>query len=480
MPSDAPATRAETDDARRRIPRTDHLLADRALAAALRRHGPALVKAAVAAAQAEARAGLLAPGDVLARAVALADAPEFRPSTQRAALNATGVVVHTNLGRAPLSAAARAAVAQASGYVDVEYDASHGGRGTRGRGARAALLAACPPAGDALIVNNGAAALSLAVTALAAGGELLVSRGELVEIGDGFRLPDLIAATGVRLVEVGTTNRTCLTDYADAADAWGPRGDSSGGISGASAGEITGASATRGALLKVHPSNFRIDGFTAQASVAELAGLAGRLGVPLIVDIGSGLLAADPALPEEPDAATALRAGASLVTCSGDKLLGGPQAGLVLGDAELIQRLRRHPLQRAFRADKLALAALEATLRGPEPPVTTYRRRTPAQLRDLAEELAGALRAGVPGGPDPEVVEASGRVGGGGAPGVRLPGWAVALPEAYAAELRRGHPLVVARLEGGRCLLDPRCLEQAQFGEVVSAVVAAAGRLAGR
>lgn len=446
-------------DPRRRIPRTDDvlgdLLADPALAGVVAAHGPTLLKAAVGAAQAQARAGSIPPEAVRDRAAALAGTPPFAPSTQRVVLNATGVVVHTNLGRAPLSAAARDAVRDAAGYVDVEYDAATGDRGRRGRGAIAALLAACPAAEAALVVNNGAAALSLATTAFAAGAAVVISRGEMVEIGDGFRLPDLIEATGVRIVEVGTTNRTTAADYRRALEA-DPR---------------------IGAIVKIHPSNFVVAGFTAQPGVAELAEVAREADAALVVDIGSGLLAPEPALPDEPDATSALRAGADVVTCSGDKLLGGPQAGLVLGRAAAVERLRRHPLQRALRVDKLTLAALEATLRGPRPPVTTYRLRSPAELRAAAENLAGDLTAALGGRVAAELVPVEGRVGGGGAPGVPLPGWAVALPVAFAAELRRGDPLVVGRVDGGRCLLDPRCLEVADLPVLVAAVVAAADRL---
>jgi L-seryl-tRNA(Ser) seleniumtransferase len=289
---------------------------------------------AVRAAQASARAGDVAPDAVADLAVALLPAGA---SSLTAVLNATGVVVHTNLGRAPLSAAAVEAVVAASGYVDVELDLATGERSARGAGALAALLAAVPDAERALVVNNGAAALVLATTALAAGRDVLVSRGEMVEIGDGFRLPDLIASTGARLREVGTTNRTTLADYAAVVDS------------------------NTGCVLKVHPSNFRVEGFTSSVGVEELAGL----GVPVVVDVGSGLLQPARELPEEPDVRTALRAGAAAVTCSGDKLLGGPQAGLVLGRADTVDQLRRHPLYRALRCDKLTLAALEATLRGP-------------------------------------------------------------------------------------------------------------------
>jgi L-seryl-tRNA(Ser) seleniumtransferase len=324
--------------------------------------------------------------------------------------------------------------------VDVEYDVATGERARRGRGALAALADAVPDAGDVLVVNNGAAALVLATTALAAGREVVVSRGELVEIGDGFRLPDLIASTGARLREVGTTNRTHLSDYADAV---GPE---------------------TGCILKVHPSNFRVEGFTSEVDVAALAGL----GVPVVADTGSGLLAPDPLLPGEPDVATALRAGASVVTCSGDKLLGGPQAGLVLGVADVVARLRRHPLARALRVDKTTLAALEATLRGPRTPAWDALRADPDRLLARATALAGAV-----GG---EVVPSDGVVGGGGAPGLALPGWAVALPAAYAEALRTGDPCVVARVDHGRCLVDLRCVPEASDGAVTAAVLAAAAR----
>jgi L-seryl-tRNA(Ser) seleniumtransferase len=408
-----------TSDVRRQVPRTDAVLADPRLVDAAGRLGRTAVKAAVAEAQAQARAGAVAPEAVADTAVALLP---VRATTLRPVLNATGVVLHTNLGRAPLSAAAVEAMAVAAAYVDVEYDVGTGARARRGRGTLDALRAAVPDAGDVLAVNNGAAALVLATTALAAGREVVVSRGEMVEIGDGFRLPDLITSTGALLREVGTTNRTSLRDYADAV---GPQ---------------------TGCILKVHPSNFRVEGFTSAVDVTELAGL----GVPVVADIGSGLLAPEPLLPDEPDAATALRAGAAVVTCSGDKLLGGPQAGLVLGRADLVETIRRHPLARAMRIDKTTLAALEATLRGPVPPVWQALRASPDGLRERATRLAEAV-----GG---EVVPSDGAVGGGGAPGLTLPGWAVALDPSYAERLRLGTPCVVGRIEHDRCLLDLRCV----------------------
>jgi len=389
------------------------------------------VKAAVLEAQEQARSGSLAPEAVPDAAVALLPAAA---SSLREVLNATGVVLHTNLGRAPLSPAAVQAVVAASGYVDVEYDVTTGVRAARGRGALQALRDAVPDAGQVAVVNNGAAALILATTALAAGREVLVSRGEMVEIGDGFRLPDLIASTGAVLREVGTTNRTRLADYAQAV------------------GSQTAC------VLKVHPSNFRVEGFTGAVEVAELT----QLGLPVIADVGSGLLAPDPLLPDEPDAATALRAGAAVVTCSGDKLLGGPQAGLLLGRAEVVERLRRHPLYRALRCDKTTLAALEATLRGPVPPAWQALRAT--GLRERAGALADAV-----GG---LVVPSDGAVGGGGAPGLLLPGWAVALPPAYAEALRLGTPSVVGRVADGHCLLDLRCVPPADDVRVRDAVLA--------
>ncbi|HWH28711.1 MAG TPA: L-seryl-tRNA(Sec) selenium transferase [Mycobacteriales bacterium] len=424
---------------RRAVPRTDVVLADPRLHAAAGRLGLDVVKQAVHTAQEQARAGRLAPHDVADAAVAALPA---RATSLQPVLNATGVVVHTNLGRAPLSSSAVEAIVAAAGYVDVELDLATGRRARRGRGTLEALRNLLPDAEDVLVVNNGAAALVLATTALAAGREVVVSRGEMVEIGDGFRLPDLIASTGARLREVGTTNRTTLADYAAVV---GPQ---------------------TGCVLKVHPSNFRVEGFTAAVGVADLA----TLGVPVVADVGSGLLSADPSLPAEPDVRTALREGAAVVTASTDKLLGGPQGGLAVGRAEAVERLRRHPLARAVRVDKLALAALEATLRGPVPPVRAALTADGRTLRDRAVRLAAAV-----GG---DVVASVGAVGGGGAPGVPLDGWAVSLPERrppddWARALRTGRPPVLARIEHGRCLLDLRCVDAADDGRLTAAVLAA-------
>ncbi|ORV39961.1 L-seryl-tRNA(Sec) selenium transferase [Mycobacterium conspicuum] len=420
-------------DPRRRIPRTDQLLALPAVQQARARLGEHAVKAAVHAVQDRARRGDL-PVEQISDALVNA-LTQHTATTLRPVLNATGVVVHTNLGRAPLSTAAVEALINASGYVDVELDLATGTRSKRGVAARAALLAACPAAEEALVVNNGAAALVLATTALAAGAEVVVSRGELIEIGAGFRLPDLIASTGARLREVGTTNRTHPKDYADAI---GPQ---------------------TGCVLKVHQSNFRVEGFTKAVGLQQLRELTA---LPLIADLGSGLLRPDPTLPDEPDAATALCEGADVVTASGDKLLGGPQAGIVLGRAEVVAQMARHPLARAVRADKLTLAALEATLRAGASPVTQSLHADPERLRTRAERLAAAVNA--------SVVAHDGRVGGGGAPGVPLPGWAVRLPESAAAPLRAGDPAVLTRVHDGACLLDLRCVPESDDDRLLAAV----------
>ncbi|WP_439380572.1 L-seryl-tRNA(Sec) selenium transferase [Amycolatopsis lexingtonensis] len=421
-------------DPRRAIPRTDALLAEPGIAKAAAELGRDLVKSVVRDVQRAARAGELAPADVAA--TVLARLPGSA-SSLRPVLNATGVVVHTNLGRAPLSAAALDALVAAGGTTDVEFDLATGDRARRGRSALAALAAAVPDAGAVHVVNNNAAALLLCALAMAPGREIVVSRGELVEIGDGFRIPDLLESTGSRLREVGTTNRTTAGDYA------------------AALGPDTGF------VLKVHPSNYRVTGFTAEASLEELA----QLGVPVVADIGSGLLAPHPLLPDEPDAATALRAGATVVTASGDKLLGGPQAGLLFGEKDVVERLRRHPAARALRVDKLTLAALEATLRGPVPPVRAALEASVEDLRRRAEALAESLRDF-----GAEAVGSTAAVGGGGAPGVELPSAAVSLPARFAVALRTGEPPVVGRVVRDRCLLDLRTVrpdEDAKLREAV-------------
>jgi L-seryl-tRNA(Ser) seleniumtransferase len=433
-----------TGDPRRSVPRTDAVLAEPRVAAAAARLGRELVRGAVQAAQQRVRDGDLRPDDVVPAVLA---ALPGTASSLRPVLNATGVLVHTNLGRAPLSAAAVEAVAAASGTTDVELDLRTGRRGPRGEGALSALLAAVPAAGAALVVNNCAAALALVATAL--GGELVIARGELVEIGDGFRIPDLLASTGARLREVGTTNRVSLADYTEAL---GP---------------------ATGAVLKVHPSNFVVRGFTRAVGIAELAPALAGTGVPLVADVGSGLLHPHPLLPDEPDLQTTLAAGADLALCSGDKLLGGPQAGIVLGRADLVQRLRRHPLYRALRVDKTTLAALEATLRGPVPPVRQMLDADVPGLRARAAAVAAGLHGA---GVSAAVVESTARVGGGGAPEFELPSVAVALDVRFAEPLRLGSVPVVGYVEADRTMLDLRSLAPDDDERLVRAVAEVARR----
>jgi L-seryl-tRNA(Ser) seleniumtransferase len=438
-------------DVRRLTPRTDAVLADPRLAAAEDRLGRAIVLSAVRRAQDLARTGEIEPAAV---PDAAAESLPAIAATLTPVINATGVLLHTNLGRAPLSAAAKDALQAAAGSTDLEFDLTSGLRGRRGRGMLTALAAAVPAAEAVHVVNNNAAALVLAATALASGREIVVSRGELIEIGDGFRLPDLLESTGARIREVGTTNRTTAADYAAAI---GPQ---------------------TAFVLKVHPSNYRIEGFTTSASIADLAGLS----VPVIGDIGSGLLTPHPLLSAEPDATSWLAAGAALVTASGDKLLGGPQAGLMLGRSELIGQLARHPLARALRVDKLTAAALEATLAGPQPPVAEQLVVGQAQLAERAGRIADAL---VAASVDARAQQSEAAVGGGGAPGVGLPSAAVSLPDSFAAELRAGaavrrgaRPAVVGRIENGRLLLDLRAVSPADDERIIAAVQAAAVRAA--
>jgi L-seryl-tRNA(Ser) seleniumtransferase len=355
-------------------------------------------------------------------------------------LNATGVIVHTNLGRAPLAAAALdRARAVAAGYANLEYDLEAGARGSR-HDHLGALLAELTGAETGMAVNNNAAAVLLSLAAVAAGREVIISRGELIEIGDGFRIPDILAQSGARLVEVGTTNRTALRDYEAAI---GPE---------------------TAAIVRVHQSNFRMVGFTAAPELGELADLAARRGVTLIDDLGSGQLLDLPDLADEPTARSSVAAGAQVVCFSGDKLLGGPQAGVIVGRADALQRIRRHPLARAMRIDKLSLAALEATLelyRDPqralrELPVLAAAAESAEAVRARAEELAARL-----GG---EVVATRARVGGGAVPLLEIASFACALDggEAVAAALRAADPPVVALVREGRVLLDCRTLTDEQ------------------
>jgi L-seryl-tRNA(Ser) seleniumtransferase len=387
------------------------------------------------------------PGDLTARLrEELADARQPR---LRRVLNATGIVVHTNLGRAPLAEGALARVVEVGrGYSNLEYDLVRGERGSR-QGHVGAVLRRLTGAEAALVVNNNAAAVLLALAALAEGREVVVSRGELIEIGDGFRIPDVLARSGARLVEIGTTNRTRAADYERAI---GPE---------------------TAVVLRVHQSNFRVVGFEERPRLEEVAEVAQRHGLPLVDDLGSGHVSAGNRLllgQEEPTARESLAAGADLVCFSGDKLLGGPQAGIVLGRADLVERLRRHPLQRALRIDKLSLAALEGTLllhlEAPERiPVLRTLAQDTSVVRDRAERLAAAT-----GG---EVEETVGRVGGGALPLAELPSFACALEESLAEPLRAGEPPVVGVVRDGRLLLDCLTLTDAEADEAAAAVRAA-------
>jgi L-seryl-tRNA(Ser) seleniumtransferase len=390
-------------------------------------------------ARAEIRAGE-APGDL--RAAVEAEIAGLRSPRLRRVLNATGVIVHTNLGRAPLAPAALERVREVgAGYSNLEYALESGARGSR-QAHVASVLGRLTGAEAALVVNNNAGAMLLALAALAEGREVLVSRGELIEIGDGFRIPDVLARSGARLVEVGTTNRTSAADYERAI---GPE---------------------TALILRVHQSNFRVVGFTDRPSLADAAAVARSHGLPLLDDLGSGAFVP---LHDEPSARESLAAGADLVCFSGDKLLGGPQAGIVVGRADLVERLRRHPLQRALRADKLTLAALEGTLGlyldGGEIPVLRMVTEDPDAVRGRAERLAALV-----GGTIEETVA---RVGGGALPLAELPSFACAVEETLATPLRTGEPPVVGVVRDGKLLLDCRTLTDGELDEVAAAVAAA-------
>src|SRR5512133_879335 len=387
------------------------------------------------------------PGDLPERVEA--ELAKMRTPSLRRVLNATGVILHTNLGRAPLGEAALERMLETGrSYSNLEYDVTGGTRGSR-QDHVARLLRELTGAEAALVVNNNAAAVLLALAALAEGRDVIVSRGELIEIGDGFRIPDVLARGGARLVEVGTTNRTRAADYEQAV---GPE---------------------PALLLRVHQSNFRVVGFTELPTVAELAGLARRHGIPLVDDLGSGALAD---LPDEPSVRASLEAGADLVCFSGDKLLGGPQAGILVGRADLIERLRRHPLQRALRADKLTLAALEGTLalyQEPgralrEVPVLRMLVEPASEVRARAERLAEVVSG--------TVEETVGRVGGGAMPLAELPSFACVVEEELGAPLRAGDPAVVGIVRDGRLLLDCRTLSEGEVDEVAEAVLSCRSR----
>ncbi|HKT45869.1 MAG TPA: L-seryl-tRNA(Sec) selenium transferase [Gaiellaceae bacterium] len=394
-------------------------------------------RAVLARAREEIRRGA-DPGDLAARL--RAELEGARAPSLRRVLNATGVLVHTNLGRAPLAPEALARVHEAArGYSNLELDLDDGTRGSR-QDHLSSLLRRLTGADAALIVNNNAAAVLLALAALAEGRDVVVSRGELLEIGDGFRIPDVLMRSGARLVEVGTTNRTRASDYERAV---GPE---------------------TALLLRVHQSNFRVVGFSELPRLEELAAVARAHGLPLVDDLGSGVLGE---VPGEPSARVSLAAGADLVCFSGDKLLGGPQAGIVAGRADLVEKLRRHPLQRAVRVDKLTLAALEGTLllhldAPARIPVLRMLREDAEVVRARAERLA-ELTGG-------SVEETVARVGGGALPLAELPSFACALAESLAAPLRDGEPPVIGIVRDGKLLLDCRTLGDDELDEVADAV----------
>jgi L-seryl-tRNA(Ser) seleniumtransferase len=388
---------------------------------------------------------------ILARAVGLAS---FAVTGMQPVINATGVVLHTGLGRAPLpEPAARAVSRAARGYSDLEVDRASGARDRRTHRAEL-MLTAITGADAAVVVNNGAAGLLLALAALAKGKQVLVSRGELIEIGGEFRIPDILAASGAKLVEVGTTNRTRIADYRSA---------------------MTSKTAM---VLRVHPSNYRVVGFAASPPASDLARVARKGGVPFLYDLGSGLLERFAGVPsEEPSATEALGDGADLIVFSGDKLLGGPQAGIVLGRADLVERLRRHPIARAVRADKMQIAALEAVLaayaRGEHRELPLWRMlEEPAdQVKHRAERLAEALDGELEGA---RVRPSEAAVGGGSLPGYSLPSWAVEVetpdPESMAARLRAGSPPVFCRVNEKGVVFDLRTVSETEVADLARAI----------
>ncbi len=457
----------------RLIPSIEQLRQRGAVRELVDRHGRDVVVGALREAADELRARLLGGTATVAsteeaaawieQAVGERVAQAVEPSLT-AVINATGVVIHTNLGRAPLAPeVARRLAELATGYTNLEYDLQAGRRGARDVHAER-LLCRLTGAEAAVVVNNNAAAVLLVLAALAAGREVIVSRGELVEIGGGFRVPDVMAQSGATLREVGTTNRTRLADYAAAAN------------------ERTAL------ILRVHQSNFRITGFTERPALSELVALGRTLGVPVVEDLGSGYLGVPPAVPggplgDEPEVRASVEAGVDVACFSGDKLVGGPQAGVIVGRREPLATLRRHPLLRAVRVDKLTYAALEATLveyltgrAGRTVPVAHMIALTPEEIAPRAERLAERLRAA---GFVAEVVDGVSTIGGGSSPESELPTRLVALErpgttaDALEAELRRLAPPVIARIERARVVLDLRTVlpeQDARLAEVVAAL----------
>ncbi len=443
------------------LPQVDALVRGEGLRSLVARHGLPPVVAAARAAVADARTAILEgapPATAAQLEAAVRETLEGRDRRRvRRVINATGVILHTNLGRAPLSADARAAVADAAGYATVEYDLQAGSRGSR-TGPVGELAAEVCHTPSATVVNNGAAALMLVLAALASDREVIVSRGELVEIGGSYRLPDVMAAAGARLVEVGTTNRTRIDDYRRAI------------------GEDTAL------LLKVHRSNFRMVGFTEDTGIDELASLGRDHDVAVVHDLGTGLLRRTEGGPlaDEPSVEASVANGSDLVVFSGDKLLGGPQAGIIAGRADLVEPCRRHPLARAVRVDKLQRAALEATLasharsdRPLELPIEAMLHADPARLEERARWMVNEL--GDRARPLPTVAV----VGGGSSPGTQLPSHGVALTtddaEGLARALRDVDPPVIGRVRDGEVVLDLRTVPPSQDGDLVDLVLLARG-----
>lgn len=457
----------ETHARLRALPKVDELLASERIASELARNPRSLVVEAIREAIEFARTGILAGGAAPAGVEALVDAAlaalaqKSRGSLVRV-INATGIVVHTNLGRSVLSPAAVEAVAAvAQGYSTLEYDLESGARGSRHTHVEG-LICRLTGAEAAMAVNNNAAAVLLGISALARGGEVIVSRGQLVEIGGSFRIPDITAESGAKMIEVGTTNKTHLRDYENA---------------------IT--EDTR-LLLKVHSSNFRVVGFTEEIALEELVRLGAANGIPVFEDQGSGVLIdlRPFGLPYEPTVGEALAAGAALVSCSGDKLLGGPQAGILAGRADIIARLKKHPMARALRLDKMTLAALEVTLRlyldseraVEEIPTLRMLTMSADKVRATAEELESRIATACGSAAGVRVVDSVARAGGGALPMADIPSAAVAITPAGMSvvdlerKLRLGEPAVIARISEDRLLLDARTLLEDELEPVAAAV----------
>jgi len=458
--------KAEPDDPRRRLPAVGVLCSDPRAQAISAAFGAAALAESLRVVLADARGRMMAEGSAAPDAAALLDTAERRlglkaRETLHSVINATGVVIHTNLGRAPLAPEARTAMDVVASYANLEFDLDSGRRASR-HDHLDGLIGDVTGAEGALVVNNGAGAVLLALATLAAGSPVIVSRGELIEIGGGFRVPDIVAQSGARLVEIGATNRTHLKDYEAAAR----------------------AHPEARVILRTHPSNFRITGFTSAPSVRDLATFAHARGMLLVEDLGGGALVdlTPYGIADEPMVQDSLRAGVDLVIFSGDKLLGGPQAGVIAGRRDLIDALSGHPLARALRLDKLSLAALAATLRLYRPPANPIERvpvlRILTQSVEVIARRAAALRTllATLEGVEAEIVETNSYAGGGAMPMHALPSRALALnsrglsAESLAQRLRTGETAVVGRIERNAVLLDMRTVDDAELPAVAAAI----------